>query len=112
MAWNQRATLPPSSSGTAGLGFAPDKRAFHPHVTLARLREPKPVRELVLPLAEQVFAETRLDAITLFESETKPTGPVYRELAQLAFRAAVPEPSRPVATPDVADDTDDGWPRR
>ena len=94
-----------------GLGFAREKRAFHAHVTLARLREPRPVRELVLPLAEQTFAETRLDAITLFESETKPSSSVYTELARLPLgRSEVPveRPSGPV---EIGDDTDDGWPR-
>jgi len=93
------------------LGFAAEARPFHAHVTLARLREPKPVRELVLPLAEQMFAETRVDAITLFESETKPSGGVYRELARVAFGPAMAPPARPAAA-DPGDDTDDGWPRR
>ena len=92
---------------TTALGFASETRAFHPHVTLARLREPKPVRELVLPLAEQVFAETRVDAITLFES----SGPAYQELARIAFRAAEAPVPRPGAVADPGDDTDDGWPR-
>ncbi|HTR49225.1 MAG TPA: RNA 2',3'-cyclic phosphodiesterase [Kofleriaceae bacterium] len=98
-------------SALAALGFATEARPFHAHVTLARLREPRPVRELVLPLAEQMFAETRVDAITLFESETKPSGGVYHELARVAFAPAVPPPARPAAA-DPGDDTDDGWPRR
>lgn len=97
-------------AATASLGFAPESKPFHPHVTLARLREPKPVRELVLPLAEQVFAETRLDGVTLFESETKPSGPVYSEVARVAFSAGVPAVAPPGPV-EVADDTDDGWPR-
>ncbi|HEY1555686.1 MAG TPA: RNA 2',3'-cyclic phosphodiesterase [Kofleriaceae bacterium] len=90
----------------AVLGFAPETRAYHAHVTLARLREPKPVRELVLPVAEQSFAETRVDGVTLFDS----TGKDYRELARIAFRA--PESRTAVVAADPGDDTDDGWPRR
>jgi 2'-5' RNA ligase len=95
---------------TAALGFESEKRAFHAHVTVARLREPRPIRELVLPLAEQSFAETRVDGLILFESETRPSGPVYKELARLPFGAAAAPIARPVA-PELADDTDDGWPR-
>jgi 2'-5' RNA ligase len=103
------------------LGFAPERRAFHPHVTLGRLREARAIREVVLPLAEQMFGDTRIDAIALFESETKSTGSVYRELHRIALSAAEKPPisaperqspsveqgTRTVDTPD----TDDGWPR-
>jgi 2'-5' RNA ligase len=95
---------------TANLGFPAEPRPFHPHVTLARLRDPKPVRELVLPLAEQSFGETRLDAIALFESETRSAGAVYREIARLPFGPPEPAQARAEAV-EASDDTDDGWPR-
>jgi len=102
---------------TAALGFAAESRAFHPHVTLARLRAPTPIREVVLPLAEQMFGETRIDGVTLFESETKSTGPVYRDLARISFKQAS-EVARNAETRQrdalergAPDDTDDGWPR-
>jgi 2'-5' RNA ligase len=100
---------------TATLGFAPDKRAFHPHVTLARLREPRAIRDVVLPLAEQMFGDTRIDGVTLFESETKSSGPVYRELARIGFKPAGEAENRQrdgleQGTPDREPDTDDGWP--
>ena len=98
-------------SATSALGFASDKRPFHAHVTIARVREPRPIRELVLPLAEQSFAETRLDGISLFESETRPSGPVYKELARLPFVPAAPASERTSLPPELGDDTDDGWPR-
>jgi 2'-5' RNA ligase len=97
-------------TATQGMGYAPETRPPHPHVTLARLREQRPVRELVLPVSEQSFGETRLDAVTVFESETKPTGAVYRELARVAFRPAPSPIARPTGPADL-DDTDDGWPR-
>jgi 2'-5' RNA ligase len=110
----------------AGLGFARDARPYHPHVTLARLREARAIRDVVLPMAEQMFGDTRIDAVTLFESETKSTGSVYSEVAKIAFSQA---PNRPFehekrqtgalerGTPErhasEPDDTmtDDGWPR-
>jgi 2'-5' RNA ligase len=108
---------------TAALGFEREARPFHPHVTIARLREARAIREVVLPMAEQMFGDTRVDAITLFESETKSSGSVYNELEKIAFKKA---PSGPLerekrqtdalerGTPDREPDetlTDDGWPR-
>src|SRR4051794_40734760 len=70
---------------TCALGFARDPRPFHPHVTIARLREARAIRDVVLPMAEQMFGDTRVDAVTLFESETKSSGSVYKELAKIGF---------------------------
>ena len=107
----------------AHLGFRPDKRPYHPHVTLARLRESRAVRDVVLPMAEQMFGDTRSDGVTLFESETKSSGSVYRELEKITFKKARNTPGesekRQTVTlePGVPDRdrdetlTDDGWPR-
>jgi hypothetical protein len=92
-------------------------------VTIARLRTPRAIREIVLPMAEQMFGDTRIDAVTLFESETKSTGSVYREVQKIAFDRAIRTPSEASkrqtdalerGTPDREPDdslTDDGWPR-
>ena len=98
-----------------GIGIAADKRPFHAHVTLARLRETRPVRELVLPLSEQMFSDTRIDGVTLIESETKPSGSVYRDIHRIDFKSAADpgfraEKSQTGAV-ELGDDTDDGWPR-
>jgi 2'-5' RNA ligase len=105
----------------ARLGYAPERRAFHPHVTIGRLREARAVREVVLPLAEQMFGDSALDSITLFESETKSSGSVYRELhkIRLESRSGAPisgperqsPPVQLAASPALEPDTDDGWPR-
>lgn len=107
----------------SALGFAAEKRAFHPHVTLARVRETRAVREVVLPLSEQMFGDTRVDAMTLYESETKTSGSVYREVRRIDFKTASdrPETALERQTPGVSldasqrssaePDTDDGWPR-
>jgi RNA 2',3'-cyclic 3'-phosphodiesterase len=115
--------------GGAPGGVARDAQPFHPHVTLARLRTPRAIREIVLPMAEQMFGDTRIDAVTLFESETRSntsaSGSVYREVQKIAFERASrtpPEPSKRQTgalergTPDREPDdtlteTDDGWPR-
>jgi 2'-5' RNA ligase len=105
----------------AGLGYRAERRPFHPHVTLGRLREARAVREVVLPLAEQMFGDTGLDAITLFESETKSSGSVYRELYRIRLESrsnppvSAPERQTPpvqlASNPPAEPDTDDGWPR-
>jgi 2'-5' RNA ligase len=102
-----------------GIGFARETRAFHAHVTLGRLRETRSVRDLVLPLSEQMFSDTRIDGVTLFESETKSSGSVYRDLHRVAFKSPESRPSehekRQTGAVELGDetqtDTDDGWPR-
>ena len=97
------------------LGFAREKRTFHPHVTLARLAETRAVKEVVLPLSEQMFSESRVDGVILFESETKPSGSVYREITKIAFKQAsmgeLGAPKRQTGALELGDETDDGWPR-
>ncbi len=107
------------------LGYG-DRTPFHPHVTIGRVKEVSAklssLKEVVLPLAEQMFGDSRIEAITLVESETKSTGSVYRDVHRAAFKTAVsqgPESVKrqtgalPLGTPGepVERDTDDGWPR-
>jgi 2'-5' RNA ligase len=99
-----------------GLGFAAETRAFAAHVTLGRLRETRPVRDIVLPMSEQMFSETRVDHVSLYESETKPSGSVHRELAKISFKTAEnpsfgPENRQTGALEAGDTETDDGWPR-
>jgi 2'-5' RNA ligase len=96
------------------LGFQAEKRAFHPHVTIARLREPTRVDQVLLPFAEQVFSETRCDSLTLFESLTKPSGSEYRDVLRVPLsgtNSAVQRQSEPVQTGplDASPGSDDGW---
>jgi len=88
-------------------------------VTLARMRETRLLKEAVLPVAEQMFGDTRIDAVTLFESETKSSGSVYREISRIEFKQAEMTAERQTRTVDLgasnqtteSEDTDDGWPR-
>lgn len=97
------------------IGFAPERRAFHAHVTLGRLRETRPLKDVVLPLSEQMFSDTRIDGVTLFESETKSSGSVYRELHRIGFKTAEiagqTALQRQTGAVELGDETDDGWPR-
>ena len=63
-----------------------ERRAFHPHVTLAR----RCVRSL--PEAATAPIAWRVEALTLMVSETLPEGPRYRALAAWPLAAASPLP--------------------
>ena len=94
-----------------GVGFAREARPFHGHVTICRLRETRSVRELVIPLAEQMFSESRIDGVTLYESVTKSSGSVYSELRRISFKTAETSEKRQTGALELSDETDDGWPR-
>ena len=62
---------------TEPLGFVPESRAFHPHVTLGRLRDPANAATVVEGLAARDFGRTRVAEVKLFESVLKPSGSSY-----------------------------------
>jgi 2'-5' RNA ligase len=97
----------------AAMGFDAEKRPYVPHVTLARLRAPSAIKEVVLPLSEQMFGRGWNEGVILYESETKPSGSVYRELRRIGFKAAPEAEKRQIDAVDLgaSEDTDDGWPR-
>jgi 2'-5' RNA ligase len=66
----------------AELGFAPEDRPFHGHVTLARLKTPGDVRALLERCPEQAFRTSSIDSVVLFESHMKSTGSEYEEKAR------------------------------
>lgn len=105
---------------TVAFGYPPEPRPYRPHVTLARLRETRPLKEVVLPLSEQMFSDTKVDAVTLFESQAKSSGSVYVEVAKIPFKTVqIPQISGSerqtgavlLGAPADEPDTDDGWPR-
>jgi 2'-5' RNA ligase len=58
----------------SALGFSRETRAFHPHVTIGRLRQVANVEPAVLACTEQGYSETRAPFVTLFRSVTKSSG--------------------------------------
>ncbi|ACY18379.1 RNA 2',3'-cyclic phosphodiesterase [Haliangium ochraceum] len=76
------------------LGFAREARAYHPHLTLGRLKTPSDLAALLGEAAgagaegvsAQVFRKTPVTAVTLFESVLKSDGSEYLLRAQ--FRLA------------------------
>ena len=63
------------------VGVPPDERAFHPHITLARLnRSAGPVHDFLARSGGVASPPFRVDAFGLFESQLTPEGAVYTEL--------------------------------
>lgn len=68
-------------------GIARDERAFHPHITLGRIRSPRNLAGL-LGMVESLTLErqpVQLHDILLIKSELKPDGSVHRTLHTAAF---------------------------
>jgi len=66
-------------------GFEKEKRAFRPHITLARARTSRMDSSLVTAAsryAEQAFGSFSVDRIYLFESILKPSGAVHQRLKE------------------------------
>ena len=72
-------------------GFEPEQREFAAHLTLARMRVPRPDDALTRALdsiKNESFGTMRVDAVHLFESQLHPQGSIYRKLSTHALRAA------------------------
>jgi 2'-5' RNA ligase len=76
----------------APLGFAPETRAFRPHVTLGRARR-APLRGLRLDAPVAPCAVPVRDVV-LYRSDTGPGGSRYRALARLPLGGARSGPAR------------------
>jgi RNA 2',3'-cyclic 3'-phosphodiesterase len=68
-------------------GFAPEKRPYDPHLTIARVKE---VPRQEVAAVKRILAETganagecRVDAVTLFKSRTLPDGARYERLLRV-----------------------------
>jgi 2'-5' RNA ligase len=71
----------------SNVGIAPEQRPFHPHMTLARVREPAGLRAgpLIDGLADTGLGTFQVGAVTLFESRLSPRGPSYVPLLRAVF---------------------------
>jgi 2'-5' RNA ligase len=75
----------------ARLGFPPDGRGFSPHLTLGRCRSPRnqtELRKVMDALRDYAAPPLRVDRVTLFASDLRPSGPVYTPLAVALLQPA------------------------
>jgi RNA 2',3'-cyclic 3'-phosphodiesterase len=67
----------------APIGYPPEERQYHAHLTLARLKAPTDLRPAVAALGSgQVGRAFPLEEIVLFQSKTKRTGSEYTARAR------------------------------
>lgn len=65
----------------ARVGLAPERRAFHPHITLARLsRGAGPVHDFLSRRGGTTGEAFEVDGFALYESELTPAGAIYSEV--------------------------------
>jgi RNA 2',3'-cyclic 3'-phosphodiesterase len=74
-----------TDSAAAGLGIPREKRAFSPHLTLARIKdrvELQPLREAIAALTTLEFGGFHASSYFLYQSTLRPSGSVYTKLAE------------------------------
>jgi 2'-5' RNA ligase len=66
-----------------GIGFPKEKRPFHPHITIARLKKPEGAKQLATEHKTLGFetAELAVSEVLLIESQLGPGGSTYRTLS-------------------------------
>jgi len=70
-------------------GLPPETRAFHPHITLARIKEAEPATQLACAIdamRERMVDEFEATAVSLFESKLTAHGPVHTRLQEYPFK--------------------------
>lgn len=80
------------NGGLAKLGFEKDRRRFHPHLTIARVRGGQNRDKLVdtlLGLEEMKFGKVKVDRIYLKKSVLTPKGPIYSTLTESKISADI-----------------------
>jgi 2'-5' RNA ligase len=70
------------------LGFPPEERAYHPHITLGRVKAMaglEKVRAVLSEYASVTFGSVPAKHLTLFRSDLSREGPTYTPIALLPF---------------------------
>ena len=71
------------------LGFPRERRKFHPHLTLGRVKVFSNLRQTLLLLEkyrERIFGEMKVEKITFFQSKLKPTGAEHSILSEFELK--------------------------
>jgi len=77
-------------------GFAAERRAFTPHLTVGRWRQfdgsPKELGDEIEKWRGHDFGRSKIDEVILFQSVLKQEGAVYRTLKTVALTKNAPQP--------------------
>jgi 2'-5' RNA ligase len=68
------------------IGFQPEDRLFHPHLTLGRMKSSRGKDELggrMEKHREEEFGDFQVERLILFKSDLKPSGPIYTALREM-----------------------------
>ncbi len=74
-----------TDDAVARLGVERESRAFSPHLTLARIKEPvpmQPLREAIAALPDTDFGAFTVDRFYLYRSQLHPGGSIYSRLKE------------------------------
>ena len=73
--------------GGEGIGFPPEGRPFHPHITLGRIREGHRLPEGAIARLDMIDRQEEFvaDRVALFESRLGTGGPLYTARAEFAL---------------------------
>ncbi|MBZ5623965.1 MAG: RNA 2',3'-cyclic phosphodiesterase [Acidobacteriia bacterium] len=77
-----------TDSATAALGIESEKRAFSPHLTLARIKDRvdlQPMRETIAAMPSLEFGRFEATRFFLYQSTLRPSGSVYTKLAEFSL---------------------------
>ena len=67
------------------VGFPPEDRSFHPHLTLGRVKSSRGKGALAAKIEkyrDEEYGEFQVERVVLFKSDLKPSGPVYTLLRE------------------------------
>ncbi|MDW7730306.1 MAG: RNA 2',3'-cyclic phosphodiesterase [Bacillota bacterium] len=70
-------------SDLAGIGIKPEKRSYHPHLTLGRIRQPideKVIKDMLDATDTFITSPALIEGVTLFESILTRQGAQYRSV--------------------------------
>jgi 2'-5' RNA ligase len=93
--WMGSAAGGPDLVGLAGvvadalrpLGYEPDRKEFHPHLTLARLKVPDNVHDVLAAIGPDPVGEAfAVGEVVLYQSRLSPKGPTYTALERFPLR--------------------------
>ena len=68
------------------IGFQPENRPFHPHLTLGRVKSSRGKEELVERMERQKegeFGDFVVERVVLFKSDLRPSGPIHTPLREI-----------------------------